>query len=114
WWEDIWLNEAFATWMAEKIDYLLEPKWNDGGPRARSRRRGIDADRLATARRVQNPVTVKGDIRGAFDGITYQKGSEVLSMFEASLGPDKFREGVRLFMKRHAWGSATSADFFRA
>jgi alanyl aminopeptidase len=79
-----------------------------------SRRRALELDRLASARRVRNPVQEKNDLFGAFDAITYNKGAAVLSMFEARFTPERFRDGVRRFLKRHAWGTATSADFFRA
>jgi cytosol alanyl aminopeptidase len=114
WWDDIWLNEAFATWMAEKVLYQFNPAWDNGSSHSRQRRRALTSDRLASARRVQNPVTAKGDIRAAFDGITYDKGGEVLSMFETSLGPEKFRRGVHAFLESHAYGSATSGEFFAA
>ena len=114
WWDDIWLNEAFATWIARKTMFAFDPRWDDGFENSWSRRRALEADRLATARRVRNPVADNGDIMSAFDGITYNKGAEVLSMFEAGIGPDKFRQGVRLFLTRHALGSGTSSAFFRA
>ena len=114
WWDDIWLNEAFATWIARKVMFTFDPKWDDGFENSWSRRRALESDRLATARRVRNPVADNGDIMSAFDGITYNKGAEVLSMFESGIGPEKFREGVRLFLKRHALGSGTSSAFFRA
>ena len=107
-------GEAFATWIQEKILYQYEPKWDDGREHAWGRRKALEADRLASARRVRNAVNDKGDVNAAFDGITYQKGAEVLAMFEAAFTPAKFREGVRLFLRRHAWATATSADFFRA
>ena len=114
WWDDIWLNEAFASWIQEKVVYQLEPKWDDGKEHAWGRRKALESDRLASARRIRNAVNGKGDVHAAFDGITYQKGAEVLAMFEAAFTPAKFREGVRLFLRRHAWATATSADFFRA
>ncbi len=114
WWDDTWLNEAFATWIGQKTMYRVNPAWDDGFEQAWSRRRAVDSDRLASARKIHNPVADKGDIRAAFDGITYYKGAEVLAMFEAGIGPDKFRQGVSLFLRRHAWASATSSDFFRA
>jgi alanyl aminopeptidase len=114
WWDDIWLNEAFASWMEEKVLQRYRPEWSDGFRQNLSRTNAIKADRLASARTIANPVRVKGDIVGAFDSITYDKGAEVLSMFEGWFTPQKFREGVRLFLKRHAWGTATSQDFFRA
>ena len=114
WWDDTWLNEAFASWIATRVTYEFEPKWNNGEYRGTVRSTALEADRLATARRVRNPVTSKNAIDDAFDDITYYKGEEVLSMFEGWLGRERFRAGVRRFLERHAWGSATSDDFFRA
>lgn len=114
WWDDIWLNEAFATWMAEKILYQFRPEWNDGWARAFARAQAINSDKLASTRRVRNPVVQKADVGAAFDRITYQKGGQVLSMFEAWLTPEQFQQGVRNYMQRHAYGNATSQDFFRA
>jgi alanyl aminopeptidase len=114
WWDDIWLNEAFATWMAQKILYTYKPEWDDGWARAYARSQAINVDKLNSARKVKNPVVAKGEVDGAFDRITYQKGGQVLSMFEAWLTPEQFRTGVRNYMQRHAWGTATSQDFFRA
>jgi alanyl aminopeptidase len=114
WWDDTWLNEAFASWIGTKVTYAFEPKWNNGEYRGQTRSAALEADRLASARRIRNPVTSRNAIDDAFDDITYSKGEEVLSMFEAWLGPERFRAGVRRFLERHAWGSATSDDFFRA
>jgi alanyl aminopeptidase len=114
WWDDAWLNEGFATWMGRKAVAAYNAEWDMGWKRGDGRRRALAADRLATARRVHNPVTVKNDVSAAFDNITYQKGAEVLSMFEAGLGPDRFRQGVRDYLQQHAYGSATSTDFFKA
>src|SRR5258706_217988 len=77
-------------------------------------RAALEVDRAAGGRRVGNQVVEKNDLFGAFDAITYNKGAAVLSMFEARFTPERFRQGVRSFLKRPAWGIATSADFFRA
>ena len=114
WWDDTWLNEAFASWIGSKITYAFEPAWDNGVYRNQSRTAALWADRLASARRIHNPVESRNEIDDAFDDITYNKGEEVLSMFEAWLGPGRFQEGVRAFLREHAWGSATSDDFFRA
>jgi alanyl aminopeptidase len=115
WWDDVWLNEAFATWLgSNKITYEFNPQWDDGWSRAQQRRRAIDSDRLASTRRVRNPIDKKDDIWAAFDSITYQKGGAVLEMFEASMTPQRFREGVRLHMKNHANSNATMEDFVGA
>ena len=114
WWDDIWLNEAFATWMGRKIANQYRPNWDSGWRRNFGRSRSLLADRLPSARRIRNPVVAKDDINAAFDRITYDKGGEVLSMFEAWLGPDGFRQGVRNYIKAREYGTATSQDFFRA
>ncbi|MGB8339844.1 MAG: M1 family metallopeptidase [Burkholderiales bacterium] len=115
WWDDVWLNEAFATWLgSNKITYQFNPEWDDGWSRAQQRERAIDSDRLASTRRVRNPADKKDDIWAAFDSITYQKGGAVLEMFEASMKPERFREGVRLHMKNHANSNATMEDFVGA
>jgi cytosol alanyl aminopeptidase len=114
WWDDIWLNESFATWIGKKATYTLRPEWDTGGDRASSRSLAIALDRLDSARPVRNPVASHADLAGLFDGITYDKGGAVLDMFEAWIGEARFRDGVREYLRKHAWGSATSRDFFAA
>jgi len=111
WWNDIWLNEAFATWMSYKTMHAYDP---DGGFDRSPIQRGIGAmgaDSLASARQIRNPINANGDILSAFDGITYSKGGHVLSMFENYLGEDAFREGIRLHMTRFEDGVADVNDF---
>ena len=74
----------------------------------------MDADRLPSARRIRQPVIAQDEVKAAFDSITYAKGESILVMFEAWLGREKFRDGVRRYMARHAWGNATAEDFFAA
>jgi alanyl aminopeptidase len=114
WWDDTWLNEAFASWMAPKVVAGYRPEWDNGINLGYARTNAIGADRLASARRIRNSVEAKTDVNGAFDSITYEKGSAVLSMFETWFTPQKFREGVKLFLTRHEYGNATSEDFVRA
>ncbi len=114
WWDDLWLNEAFASWLASTIVQDLRPQWGSSGYRAFQRQRAMGADRLPSARRVRQPVTEQGEVRAAFDSITYAKGESILVMFEAWLGKEKFRDGVRRYMAGHAWGNATAEDFFAA
>jgi alanyl aminopeptidase len=114
WWDDAWLNEAFATWMADKVIARFRPEWSSGWWLHYARGRALELDRLASARRIRNPVTEKNDIPDAFDNITYLKGAAVLSMFENWFGPEPFRDGVRAYLKRHALGNATAEDFIRA
>ncbi|APV49187.1 hypothetical protein BWI17_05525 [Betaproteobacteria bacterium GR16-43] len=114
WWDDTWLNESFATWMGQKAIGTYKPEWQSGWQRSVSRSRALFADRLPSARPLHKPVLERGDINAAFDRITYDKGAAVLSMFEAWLTPERFREGVRTYVKERAYGSATSRDFFKA
>ena len=114
WWDDAWLNEAFATWLSRKTSRAYQPDWTGGWRQGDVRRRALNADRLTSARQVHNPVRVRDDVSAAFDQITYAKGAEVLSMFESWLGEEAFRRGVRDYLAAHAHGNATSEDFFRA
>ncbi|OYU99655.1 MAG: hypothetical protein CFE45_12145 [Burkholderiales bacterium PBB5] len=74
----------------------------------------MKADRLASARRIEEPIRTDDDLGSLWDAITYEKGQTVLAMFEAWLGPERFQAGVRRYIQRHAWGTATGDDFFRA
>ncbi len=114
WWDDIWLNEAFATWMAAKISADVQPSFNFQGRIQTGAIGAMDLDSFKNARQIRNDVTDKNGIIGAFDSITYRKGGGVLAMFESYLGADKFREGVRLHLRRHAFGNANAKDFLQA
>ncbi len=111
WWDDVWLNEAFASWMGRKIVARWKPEWGSGPSGAGMRALAMDADSLVTARRIRQPIDSNDDIDNAFDYITYLKGSQVLDMFEAWVGEETFRQGVREYLKAHAFGNATAADF---
>lgn len=114
WWDDIWLNEGFATWLEEKITAEFEPSWHWEQHENTIRIEALDADSLTTARQIRQKIETQGDVLNAFDTITYQKGASVLNMFERFVGPDKFREGVRQYLKDRSWGNATSTDFVAA
>ncbi|HEY3350707.1 MAG TPA: M1 family metallopeptidase [Thermoanaerobaculia bacterium] len=114
WWDDIWLNEAFATWMGSKIVDRWKPAWSWAVQRAGSRTGAMDQDSLVTARRVRQPIAGNDDIVSAFDGITYQKGAAVIAMFEGWVGEEGFRKGIQHYLKAHAWGAATADDFVAA
>jgi len=114
WWDDTWLNESFASWLGEKVTDRFRPDWGVAVDRAASRSSALEADALATARRIRQPITSKDDIYNAFDGVSYGKGQAVLEMLEAWLGEDVFRRGVKLHVDRHADGNATAADFIGA
>jgi cytosol alanyl aminopeptidase len=113
WWNDLWLNESFASWLGTKIVMELHPQWPSGW-RSLQRTKAIDLDQLPASRTLRQPVTDQREVRAAFDSITYAKGETILAMFEQWLGPDKFRDGVRRYVAKHAWSNATADDFFAA
>jgi alanyl aminopeptidase len=111
WWNDIWLNEAFASWMENKIVGQWKPDWHMDVTVVNDRLFAMREDSLVSARKIRQPIESNNDIANAFDGITYQKGAAVIQMFETWLGKDKFRKGIQLYLKQHAWGNATARDF---
>ncbi len=114
WWEDIWLNEAFATWMGNKGTAIWKPEGNYDRNTLNAALGAMNIDTLSTTRKVREPLERSENVMDQFDGITYRKGGGVLSMFESYLGEDKFRDGVRLHMKRYADDVATGDDFFQS
>ena len=114
WWDDLWLNESFASWMGDRTTAELVPAWGWQTSLQKARAQAMRADRLVSARRIEQPVLRDDDIGNLFDAITYQKGQTVLAMFESWLGAERFQAGVRRYLQRHAWGTATSDDFFNA
>jgi alanyl aminopeptidase len=111
WWNDVWLNEGFASWMEGKIVQAWQPGWDDELERQKDRARVMDLDTLLSARRICEPIGTPDAIENAFDDITYTKGCNALSTGEAFLGPEKFRQGVHRYLAAHRHGSATTKDF---
>jgi len=111
WWNDIWLNEAFATWMERKIVGEWKPEWHADVTAVNERIVAMHQDSLVSARKIRQPIDSNNDIANAFDGITYEKGAAVIQMFETWIGKEKFRKGIQLYLKQHANGNATAADF---
>ncbi len=114
WWDDIWLNEAFATWATSKIVDRWKPEWDGNVAQAQSRSRVMRSDALQSARRIREPITSPHDIANAFDDITYQKGAAVIGMFEAWIGEEFFRGAVQKYLAAHAHGTGTAEDFLSA
>ncbi|HEX5124680.1 MAG TPA: M1 family metallopeptidase, partial [Rhodanobacteraceae bacterium] len=110
WWDDIWLNEAYATWAQRKATLALKPEYFGDMEALEARLNTMKNDSLLTARKVRQPINGHGDIETAFDGITYQKGASVLGMFETWVGEDRFRAGMREYLASHAFGSGNSND----
>ena len=114
WWNDIWLNEAFATWMQQKIEGEIHPDWHAHLERIEGGEGAMSNDSLVSARMIRQPITGNGDIETAFDGITYQKGAAVLGMFENFVGPEVFQKGMDAYIKAHAFGNANAVDLVDA
>ena len=110
WWDDIWLNEAFATWAQQKETQALKPQYLGGPARVEASLGAMGGDSLLSARKIRQPITGKGDIENAFDGITYQKGAAVLRMFEEWLGEETYRKAMREYLTAHKFGSGNSDD----
>jgi aminopeptidase N len=114
WWDDIWLNEGFATWMSAKPIEAWHPEWHLEDDVAAEAQQIINLDSLASARAIHGNPNTPSEIKEMFDGITYEKGGAVLRMLESYLGPETFRKGVNSYLAAHANGNATSADFWEA
>jgi alanyl aminopeptidase len=114
WWDDLWLNESFASWITPRIIETWRPKWDAPVQRLQYRSWSLESDSLVSARRIRQPIENAGDILTAFDSITYGKGSAVLSMTEEWLGRDVFRRGIQRYLRQHAGGNATADDFLAA
>jgi alanyl aminopeptidase len=114
WWDDLWLNESFASWITPRMVEGWQPTWDAPVQRLQYRSWSLEADSLVTARRIRQPIENAGDILTAFDGITYGKGSAVLAMTEEWLGREVFRRGIQRYLRKHAGGNATADDFLAA
>ena len=110
WWDDLWLNESFATWMASKTLADVAPEFEPEIDAVRYAQHTMVLDSKRDARQIRQPIRDSGDVYNAFDGITYGKGAAVLRMIEAWIGEEAFREGVRAYMKDHAYGSGGTDD----
>ena len=111
WWNDIWLNEAFATWMEQKLIAEWKPEWKTRVDDVESKLGAESEDSLISARKIRQEIQSKDDISNAFDGITYQKGAAVIGMFESWVGPQEFRKGVQSYLKQYAFRNATAPEF---
>ena len=114
WWDDLWLNEGFATWMAGRTTQKLHPEWNTAMGTVASRDRAMGRDAVASTHPVVMPVATVAEATQNFDAITYSKGSAIIRMLEGYVGADNWRAGVRNYMKKHAYGNTRSVDLWTA
>jgi aminopeptidase N len=124
WWDNLWLNEGFASWMGSKCTAHFNPQWEvwlrREFPRDPTRRVGIakeaemEGDARSTTHPIQQPVGTEAEANSAFDDIPYKKGQSFLRMLENFLGEDVFREGIRRYMAAHMYSNTTTADLWNA
>jgi aminopeptidase N len=124
WWDNLWLNEGFASWMGSKCTALFNRQWEvwlaRELPRDPTRRTGIakeaamEGDARSTTHPIQQRVATEGEANSAFDDITYKKGQSFLRMLESFLGEDVFRGGIRQYIAAHKYSNTTTADLWNA
>ncbi|MBI3621386.1 MAG: M1 family metallopeptidase, partial [Nitrospirae bacterium] len=114
WWDDLWLNEAFATWLAVKIVDQYKPEWNSWVEFQQEKQIPLSIDALESSRPIIADVSNAAQIEELFDPLTYEKGAAVLRMIEQFLGETAFRDGIRLYIAAHQHGNATAAALWSA
>jgi aminopeptidase N len=124
WWDNLWLNEGFASWMGTKCTAHFNPQWEvwlrRNLPRDPTRRVGItkeqamEGDARSTTHPIQQPIATEAEANSAFDDITYKKGQSFLRMLESFLGEDVFRDGIRRYIAAHQYSNSTTADLWNA
>ena len=114
WWDNLWLNEGFATWMESKAANVYKPEWNYKQDDALDLDNEMNADSQATTRTIRAKAETPSEINEMFDGIAYQKGGAVLGMVEHYLGEETFRQGVHNYLAAHMYANATAEDFWNA
>jgi puromycin-sensitive aminopeptidase len=114
WWNGIWLNEAFATFMEVACCAAYRPDWQRWTTFSLERSAAFETDSLATTRTVEFPVEAPADCDGMFDVLTYQKGGALLRMLEQYLGEEQFRQGVSHYLRTHSYGNTETGDLWDA
>ncbi|MDH5521897.1 MAG: M1 family metallopeptidase, partial [Acidimicrobiia bacterium] len=114
WWNGLWLNEAFATFMEMRCTDAFRPEWNRWTNFGLSRSAAFGTDSLSTTRPIEYEVVSPTDAEGMFDVLTYEKGAAVVRMLEQYLGEDRFRAGIRRYMRKHQFDNADTPDLWDA
>ncbi len=112
WWNGIWLNEAFATFMELKVTDAFRPEWERWVAFGLARSTAFDTDALESTRPIEYPVVSPDDAEGMFDVLTYEKGAAVVRMLEQYLGEDRFRAGIRKYMATNRYGNTETTDLW--
>jgi aminopeptidase N/puromycin-sensitive aminopeptidase len=114
WWDDVWLNEGFATWMSSKPLEKWKPEWNFDLDDVSGTGGTLNVDSLANTRPIHQAAETPAQIQELFDGIAYGKAASVLRMLESYLGEETFRAGVNAYLQQHQYANATADDFWDA
>jgi aminopeptidase N/puromycin-sensitive aminopeptidase len=114
WWDNLWLNEGFATWMETKPVAAMHPEWNIDQDEAAALDETLDLDAQPTTRAIRARAETREEIEQMFDGISYGKAGAVLNMVENYEGRETFRKGVHNYLAAHAYANATAEDFWGA
>jgi aminopeptidase N len=114
WWDNLWLNEGFASWMQAKAAEFLHPEWQTWLYSVGAKQGAMAEDARRTAHPIQHPIANESEANVAFDGITYNKGQAFIRMLENYLGERTFAAGIQAYMRQHAYSSATTADLWGA
>src|SRR6476660_2092367 len=114
WWDNLWLNEGFASWMGTKCSDHFNPQWEVWLRSNGKKQRAMETDALSATHPIQQPVKTESEADSAFDEITYLKGQSFLRMLESYLGEEDFRGGIRSYMQAHKFSNSTTADLWNA
>src|ERR1035441_10457550 len=114
WWDNVWLNEGFATWMENKPVASMHPEWNIDQAVVSGVDDTLNLDAQPTTRAIRAKAETREEIEQMFDGISYGKAGEVLLMVENYLGEETFRKGVHNYLAAHLYSNATAEDFWGA
>jgi aminopeptidase N len=114
WWDNIWLNEGFATWMENKPVAAMHPEWNINEMVVSGDQSTLNLDAAPTTHAIRAKAETRDEIEEMFDGISYGKGGAVLLAVENYLGPETFRKGVHAYLSAHEYSNATAEDFWNA
>jgi aminopeptidase N len=114
WWDNIWLNEGFATWMENKPVAAMHPEWNIDQMVVSGDDQTLNLDAAPTTHAIRAKANTRDEIEEMFDGISYGKGGAVLLAIENYLGPETFRKGVHAYLAAHEYSNATAEDFWNA
>ena len=114
WWDDLWLNESFASWMGNKVAAEAFPEFGTAVATVEGAQHAMNTDARLTARAIRQPVTSLDNLLQSADELAYLKGQAVLAMVESWVGPEAFRRGILDYLAAHEWRNAVAADLWNA